>query len=115
MLGVEKFLVYVVTAVVGSTAITAILAGGLNNTVVWVDLVITAATAALTWLKANTPTQPWAKQAIALFGAGVLAFVSAWTDHQITLTEIPAIVLAILGALQVGVVANTVTVPRPAP
>lgn len=115
MLGIEKFLIYVVTAVVGSTAITAILAGGFNDRVVWIDLAVTAATAALTWWKANTPTQPWAKQAIALFGAGVLAFVSAWTDHQISLTEIPAIVLAVLGALQVGVIANTVTVPRPAP
>ncbi len=115
MLGIEKFLIYVITAVVGSTAITAILAGEINDRTVWINLAITAVTAALAWWKANTPTQPWAKQVIAITGAGVLAFVSAWTDHQITALELPAIILALLGAWNIGQVQNNMTVPASAP
>jgi hypothetical protein len=94
-------------AVVGSTSVTTILTGGLNDRTVWIDLAVTGTTAALTWWKANTPSQPWAKLVVALLGAGALAFAFAWTDHAITPDEVPAILLAVLGALQVGAVANT--------
>jgi hypothetical protein len=105
--GPEKFFVYVLVAVLGSTGITTILTGDFTNKVVLISLGVTAATAALVWLKENTPTQPWAKQVIAILGAAVAAFVFAWTDHRITVTEIPPIILAVLGAWQVGTLANS--------
>jgi uncharacterized membrane protein YfcA len=104
--GPEKFFVYVLVAVLGSTGITTILKGDFTDKVVLISLGITAVTAALVWLKENTPEQPWAKQVIAILGAAVAAFVFAWTDHRIEVAEISPILLAILGAWQVGTVAN---------
>jgi hypothetical protein len=105
--GVEKFLVYVVIAVLGSTGITTVLSGNFTDTVVLISLGLTAVTAAGVWLTENTPEQPWAKQAVAILGAAVAAFTFAWTDHSISVEEVPAILLAILGAWQVGTVSNS--------
>jgi hypothetical protein len=107
MAGIQKFVIYVLTAVLGGTGITVILAGDFTDRVVLIGLGITAATAVVTFLTENSPSQPWAKQAVAILGATVMAFTFAWTDHRIAVDEIPAILLAFLGAWQVGTVANT--------
>jgi len=105
--GLQKLVAYVLVAVLGSTGITTILSGDFTNTVVLISLGVTAATAVVTWWKANTPKQPWAKQAVAIFGAVVLAFAYAWTDKQIASDEIAPILLALVGAWQVGTVRNS--------
>ena len=107
MPGIQKFVIYVLTAVLGGTGITLVLAGDFSDRVVLIGLGITAATAVVTYFKENSPSQPWAKQAVAIAGATVLAITFAWTDHHFAVDEIPAILLAFLGAWQVGTVANT--------
>lgn len=110
--GVEKLIAYVLIAVLGGGSINILLAGDYDNTTVWIGLVVTAATAAALWLKENTPTQSWAKQAVAIFGAVVLAVAYAWTDEKITADEVVAIAIALVGAWQAGTVGNTPAATR---
>ena len=101
-----KFIQYVVLAVLGGTGASVLITGDFTDQTVLIGLVITGLTAAATFLKANTPTQPWAKQAVAIFGAAVLAVVAAWTDKSISSVEVIQILPAALAAWQVGTVAN---------
>ena len=48
----------------------------------------------------------------AIIGATVLAVTYAWTDERFSADEIPAILLALLGAWQVGTVANSPVTDR---
>ena len=107
MVGIEKFVQYVLLAVLGGTGATALITGDFTDRTVLVGLLITALGAAATFLAANTPRQPWAKQAVAIFTAAVLVLVDAWTDHSISNAEIVQILLAAIGAWQVGTVSNT--------
>jgi ABC-type Fe3+-siderophore transport system permease subunit len=100
-----KFFNYVLIAVVGT------LVAGLSD---WhltsdeiVNILILAGGAAAVYLKANTPEQPWAKMLVAVFVAGVTVLVSAWSDYHISGEELTAIILAVLGAIQVGAAANS--------
>lgn len=107
MLGIEKAIQYVLIAVLGSTGATALITRDFDRTVI-IGLIVTALGAAGTYLTANTPSQPWAKQAVGVFTAAVLIVVDAWTDHTFTPAEIVQVLLAAIGAWQVGTVANTV-------
>lgn len=100
-----KFVLYVVTAVVGSAGVSLLAPGG-HTAAALFNVLVLALTAAGVYFRANTPTQPWAKMVIAVLGAAVTVLTSAWSDHHIDTTEIVQIVLAILGAIQVGTVAN---------
>ena len=104
MVGFEKLVIYIWTAVLGSTSATVLVTRDFDKT-----SVITLVAAGI-YAAENTPRQPWAKQAVAVFAAAVLVLVSAWTDHAITSDEIIAIALAGLGAWQVGITQNN---PRP--
>jgi hypothetical protein len=106
MQGIEKLVQYILIAVLGSTGGTALVTREFDRTVV-ITLVVTALGAAGTYFTRNTPTQPWAKQAVGIFTAAVLVVVAAWTDHVFTAEEIVGVLLAALGAWQVGTVANT--------
>jgi hypothetical protein len=112
MLGIEKLIQYVLIAVLGSTGATALITRDFDRTVV-IGLVVTALGAAGTYLAANTPRQPWAKQAVGIFTAAVLIIVDAWTDHTFTPAEVVQVILAAVGAWQVGTVANTLHGPAP--
>jgi drug/metabolite transporter (DMT)-like permease len=101
-----KLIQYVLLAVLGSTGAAALLNGGFHDRTIWIGLAITAAGAAVAFFKANTVTQPHAKQAIAIFTAGVLAVVAAWTDGRIDPSEWAQILFAVVGAVQIGVVGN---------
>jgi hypothetical protein len=99
-----KFVQYVLIAVVG-TVVVALSDWHLDNGEI-VNILVLVAGAAGVFFKANTPTQPWAKMAVAVFTAGVTVLVSAWTDYHIDGQELTAIILAVLGAVQVGAVQN---------
>jgi hypothetical protein len=110
-MGIEKFVQYVLIAVLGSTGATALITGDFTDQTVLIGLVVTALGAAGTFLAANTPNQPWAKQAVGVFTAAVLVVVSAWTDQSFSTAEFVQVLLAAVGAWQVGTVANTVRSP----
>lgn len=114
MVGIEKAVQYVLIAVLGSTGATALITWSITDRTVWIGLIVTALGALATWWKENTPTQPWAKQAVGIFTAAVLVLVSAWTDQRITAAEVVQILMAALGAWQVGTVANLNDVRSPA-
>lgn len=101
MNGIVKFVNFVVIAVLGSAGVSVVTGNGLN----WNTLVLALGAAAL-FFKQNTVTQPWARMAIAVFTAGVTVLVSAWTDQVISAEEWVQIILAVLGAVQVGVVSD---------
>jgi hypothetical protein len=103
---------YVLIAVLGSLG--AILADrhGINAGQI-LNLVAVGLTALAVYAKANTPDQPYAKAAIAVFGAAVAAFASAVTDGHIDSTELVQIGLALFGAIQVATVANVPPGPQP--
>lgn len=96
-----KLIQYVLIAVLGSTGAAALVTGGVDNRTVVFGLIITALTAAVAFLKANTLPQPHAKAVIAVFGATVLAIVDAWTDHRITPAEWIQVLLALVGAINI--------------
>lgn len=100
-----KFILFVVTAVLGSAGVSLVSPDGLSGQNL-LNVVVLALTAAGVYFKANTPTQPWAKTVVAVFGAGVAVVISAWTDRAFDSFEVVQIVLAVLGALQVAVAAN---------
>lgn len=106
MIGIEKFIQYVLIAVLGSTGATALITGDLTDRTVVIGLVVTALGAAGTFLTKNTPSQPWAKQAVGVFTAAVLIVVNAWTDGAFSSAELVQVILAAVGAWQVGTVAN---------
>jgi MFS family permease len=81
--------------------------GDLADRTVLIGLIVTALGALGTYFTENTPQQPWAKQAVGIFTAAVLIVVSAWTDEQFTSAELVQVILAGLGAWQVGTVANS--------
>ncbi len=98
-----KFFQYLLIAVVGS--IIAAFPNGYTGAEI-TTIVVLGLGAAAVFFKENTPTQPWAKMAVAVFTAGVTVLVSAWTDGHIDATELTSIILAVLGAVQVGTVSN---------
>jgi uncharacterized membrane protein YdbT with pleckstrin-like domain len=100
-----KFVLYVLTAVLGSTAAGSLIAGDLTSDVLWGTLV-TVLGAVAVFIKANTPTQPQAKKVLALVSVVVLAVVDAATDHMITSAEWAQILLALVGAFGTGWVNN---------
>jgi hypothetical protein len=106
MPGIEKLIQYVLIAVLGSSSGTVLVTREFDRTTV-ITLIVTALGAVGVFLTKNTPTQPWAKQAVGIFTAAVLVVTSAWTDHAFTAEEIVAVLLAALGAWQVGTVANS--------
>lgn len=106
MVGIEKFVQYVLLAVLGSTGATALILGDFTDRTVLIGLLVTALGAAGTFLTENTPSQPWAKQAVGIFTAAVLVVVDAWTDHAFSAAEVVQVLLAVLGAWQVGTVKN---------
>lgn len=106
-MGIQKLLQYVLIAVLGSTGATALITGDLTNRTVVIGLVVTALGAVATYFTENTPQQPWAKQAAVILAAAVLVVVNAWTDQQFTAAEVVQVLLAALGAWQVGTVANS--------
>lgn len=101
MIGIAKFLQYLVISVLGSAGVSLVTGNGLN----WNTLVLAIGAAAV-YFKANTVSQPWAKAAVAVFTAGAAVLVSAWTDQVVSSEELVQIILAVLGAVQVGVVSN---------
>lgn len=109
-MGIEKLIQYVLIAVLGSSSGTVLVTREFDKTTV-ITLVVTALGALGVFWTKNTPSQPWAKQAVAVFAAAVLVLTSAWTDHVFTAEEIVAVLLAALGAWQVGTVANTERAP----
>ena len=100
-----KFVQYVLIAVVG-TLVAALSDWNLSGDES-TNLIILTLGAGAVYLKANTPSQPWAKMLVAVFVAGVTVLVSAWSDYHISGEELTAIILAVLGAVQVGAAANT--------
>jgi MFS family permease len=106
-MGIQKLVQYVLIAVFGSTGATALITGDLADRTVLIGLIVTALGALGTYFTENTPQQPWAKQAVGIFTAAVLIVVSAWTDEQFTSAELVQVILAGLGAWQVGTVANS--------
>jgi len=105
-IGIGKAVQYVLIAVLGSTGATALITGNLADQTVLIGLGVTALGALATWWTGNTPEQPWAKQAVGIFTAAVLVVVAAWTDQQVTSAEVVQVLLAALGAWQVGAVKN---------
>ena len=103
-----KALLYVLIAVFGSGA-ALFTATTWSSDGVW-NVAILAVGALAVWLKANTPSQPWAKFLVGLFAAGATVLVSAWTDGHIDAVEVQQIVLAILAAASVGAAANTTAI-----
>jgi hypothetical protein len=101
MTGIAKFVQFVLIAVLGSAGATIVTGNGLN----WNTLVLLIGAAVL-FFKKNTVTQPWARAAIAVFTAGATVLVSAWTDQVVSAEEVVQILLAVLGAIQVGVVSD---------
>lgn len=101
MTGIAKFVQFVLIAVLGSAGATIVTGNGLN----WNTLVLAIGAAAL-FFKKNSVSQPWARMAIAVFTAGAAVLVSAWTDQLIGAEEWVQILLAVLGAVQVGVVSD---------
>lgn len=101
MNGIVKFVNFVVIAVLGSAGVSVVTGNGLN----WNTAVLALGAAAL-FFKSNTVSQPWARMAIAVFTAGVTVLVSAWTDQVVSAEEVVQILLAVLGAVQVGVVSD---------
>lgn len=108
MLGsaVSKFVIYVLTAVVGTTGI-ALFDGSPFTLKTAVTLGITALTAVAVWGSENTVTQPWAKYLVGLVGAVAQVVAAAWGDQHFDAFEIQAIILAALGFLAVGAAKNT--------
>jgi hypothetical protein len=100
-----KAIQYALIAVLGSTGAAALIAGDFTRPVV-IGAVVTFLGALAVYFKANTVTQPHAKMAIAVFVAVVLTVVDAWTDGVISPAEWAAILIAFVGAIQVGTVAN---------
>lgn len=100
-----KLIVYVLTAVVGGVSVDLFDWHGLSGAE-WANIAVAAITAASVWFTRNSPTQPWAKTVVAVIGAGVTVLTSAWSDSRLDTTEIQQIILAVLGALAVGTVAN---------
>lgn len=100
-----KFIQYVLITVLGSTGAAMFDGGGLSTTEV-INIMVLSVTAAGVFLKSNTPTQPWAKAAVAIFGAGATVLAASWTDQALDSTEVCQIFLALIGAIQVGTVAN---------
>lgn len=100
-----KFVLYVIIAVLGSAGASLLSPGGLHGAALF-NVLVLALTAAVVYWKGNTPTQPWAKTLVAVFGAGVTVLVSAWSDGHIDSTEIVQIILAMLGVVQVGAANN---------
>lgn len=100
-----KFAQYVLLAVIGGTGAALFTAQGWTKPVL-INALVLAITAAGVYLKSNSPTQPWAKTAVAVFGAGATVLASAWTDRHIDPAEWAQIATAVIAAIQVGVVAN---------
>jgi uncharacterized membrane protein YfcA len=105
---VLKAVLYVLTAVGGGLAADLFDGDGMSGAE-WVNLAVVGLTAAVVFLKGNTPTQPWAKAVVAIVGAGVTVLASAWTDQRIDPVEIQQIVFAVLAAVAVAFVANPTT------
>ena len=101
-----KFIQYVILAVLGSAAGGALIDGGFKDKTLWYGVIVVAIGAATVYFKANTVTQPHAKTAIAIFTAGALVLVSAWSDQRITTQEVVQIIMAVIGAVQIGRVEN---------
>jgi membrane-bound ClpP family serine protease len=102
-----KFLLYVLTAVVGSV-VAAYADGHITGSEGWNVLVLVLGAAAV-FLKSNTPTQVAAKEVVALFVAGVTVLVSAWSDNHVSPEELTQIILAVLGAATVFFAQNSDT------
>jgi drug/metabolite transporter (DMT)-like permease len=107
-----KLAQYVLIAVVGGTGAALFDGRGLSKSEL-ANIAVLAVTAVSVYFARNTPTQPWAKTAVAVLGAGVAVLTSAWSDHRISPVEIQQIVLAVLGAIGVGVTANVPPGPQP--
>jgi peptidoglycan/LPS O-acetylase OafA/YrhL len=106
-----KIVQFVVLAIGGAFAV-AIRDGHITGQET-ANLVVLAAGALVLFWKKNTPTQPWAKTAVAVFTVGVSAVVAAWTDSVITIDEWVQIFLAVVGAVGVATVANVPPGPQP--
>lgn len=100
-----KFAQYVLIAVVGGAGAALFDGHGLSRGEL-ANIAVLAVTAVSVYFAKNSPTQPWAKTAVAVLGAGVAVLASAWSDHKIAPAELQQIALAVLGAVGVGVVAN---------
>lgn len=107
-----KLVQFVLIAVVGGTGAALFDGHGISGAEL-ANIVVLAVTAVSVYFVANTPEQPWAKTAVAVLGAGVTVLTSAWSDQRLSPTEIQQIVLAVLGAVGVGVTANVPPGPQP--
>jgi len=106
-----KLVQFTLLAVGGSLAV--MLRDGVITGQEWGTLGVLSAGAAAVYFKRNTPLQPHAKMAVAVFTAGVAAVAAAWTDFAVNADEIVFIGLALIGAVQVGTVANNPPGPQP--
>lgn len=106
-----KALVFVVTALVGSSAI--FVRNGFTRQEL-VSLAVIAAGSLATWFKANTVDFPAAKAVVAVFTTVVAAVVAAWSDNTITPEEWASVGLALLGAVSVYLAGNDTLALHPA-
>lgn len=106
-----KLVQYVVLAIGG--AFTVAIHDGSIDGHDWVNLAILAAGAIAVYFARNTPSQPWSKTVVAVFTAGVTVLTSAWTDGTIGVDEWVQVAMALVAALNVGLVANVPPGPQP--
>lgn len=105
-----KLVQFVLLAVGGTFAIA--LRDGVSGQE-WGTLAVLAGGSVVIFFKRNTPKQPHAKAAVGVFTAGVAAVTSAWTDYTFTPEEVVFVFLAVVGAVNVGTVANVPPGPQP--
>ena len=104
-----KLIQFVLLAIGGTVAVD-LRDGHIDD---WGTLGVLAAGAVVLYFKRNTPSQPHAKAAVAVFTAGVAAVTSAWSDHVFTAEEITGVFLALVASVNVGTVANNPPGPQP--
>jgi hypothetical protein len=102
---VGKLIMFVVTAVLGSTLAASLIAGDFTSNTLW-GLLILVGGSVVMFLKANTVTQPYAKKIVGVLTVVLLAVVDAATDHHISSAEVAQILLAFVGAFSVDAVNN---------
>lgn len=100
-----KLLVYVLTAVFGTTGL-ALFDGTPFTVKTAVTIGITVLTAAGVWGVENDVRQPWAKFLVGLIGAVAQTLNAAWGDFRFDPFEIQALILAVLGFLAIGAAEN---------
>lgn len=92
-----KFIFFVLAAIVGSGV--AMFSDGHVNSNEVINLGVMAVGAIVLFFKANTVTQPLAKEVVAVFTAVAVVLASAWTDQRFSNDEIAQMAFAFFGTL----------------